>query len=224
MRPVPRHLAIIPDGNRRWARARGLAPADGHRAGVAALGPVLEAAWDAGVEVCSFWWGSPANLTRRKPEEVAVITGALNHWLAAEGVRLVAPERRFHALGRWAELCPEIRPGVEAVRAAAGPGPQALALLMAYDGRDEIRAAADARGGGGASARDFEAALWTSALPPVDLVIRTGGEPHLSAGFLLWHIAEARLHFSPLPWPAFTPDALALALREFADTERRFGA
>jgi undecaprenyl diphosphate synthase len=88
--------------------------------------------------------------------------------------------------------------------------------------RAECRAAA-ALGGAGASAVDFGAALWTGGLPPVDLVLRTGGQPHLSAGFLLWQIAEAQLYFSPLMWPDFDAAALHEALAVYAATERRLG-
>ncbi len=229
MTGVPRHVAVIPDGNRRWARARGLAPGDGHLAGIANVGAIASAAWDAGVETFTFWWGSPANLTKRSPDEVAAIVRALRDWLTGEGASLLTFRgAAFEVHGRWEELCPELRPGVEAAVGAAaeatGPAARRLVLLMAYDGREEIQAAADRLGGGGASAAHFGAATWTGGLPPVDLLIRTGGEPHLSAGFLLWGIAEAQLTFPPTLWPDYTPAALRDDLERYARTERRFGA
>lgn len=217
---APRHLALIPDGNRRWARQRGLDPSEGHRAGILHVGEVADAAFHAGVEVVTFWWGSPANLTKRRPEEVAVITGCLAAWLEGPGATLVGRHQAaFAALGRWPELCPAIGPGVEACRAAAGPGPRRLVLLMAYDGREELRAAVAASGG---DPTRFERALWTGFLPPVDLVVRTGGEPHLSAGFLAWQIGDAQLAFEEPPWPAW--NGLEQVLARFAGTERRLGA
>ena len=213
MSPVPRHVAIVPDGNRRWARARGLSPSDGHRAGIAAVGPVAAAAWAAGVEVFTFWWGSPA-----------VITGCLSEWLAGDGAALVAKGgAAFEVHGRWRELCPAIEPGLAAAEAASGPGPRRLVLLMAYDGRDELRAAADVLGGGGESAQAFGRATWTGGLPPVDLLIRTGGEPHNSAGFMAWSAADAQLAFPPVMWPDFGPSLLGEMLAGYGATERRFG-
>ena len=221
---TPRHLALIPDGNRRWARARGLGADDGHRAGIAAVGRVADAAFAAGVEVVSFWWGSPANLTRRDPAEVTGIVGALNGFLTrgADGV-LAGRGASFEAIGAWRALCPGLESGVEAAEEVAGPGPRKLVLLMGYDGRDEIRAAATALGGGGRDEATFEGALWTGHLPPVDLLIRTGGEPHLSAAFLLWRLAEAQLAFPDVLWPDFGPAQLREQLDRFASIERRFG-
>lgn len=224
---VPGHLAVIPDGNRRWAVARGLSPQEGHKAGIQVVGTIAEAAWEAGVDTFTVWWGSPANLLRRDPEEVAVITGCLRDWLAGNGASLLARQgAAFEAHGRWEELCPELRSGVDAARSAAGDGPRPrrLVLLMAYDGREEVREAAIRLGGGGPSFDAFGRATWTGGLPPVDLLIRTGGEPHLSAGFMIWGIADAQLAFPQALWPDYRPTDLADALRQYANTERRFGA
>lgn len=212
-----RHLAIIPDGNRRWARARGLPASEGHRAGISRVGEIAEAAWGAGVEVFTFWWGSPANLQLRDPDEVKVIVGVLRDWLVRSAPRLLeAHGAAFEIHGRWQELCPELGPGVRAARAASGEGPRKLVLLMAYDGRDELRAAAAAGG-------DFEAALWTGHLPDVDLVVRTGGEPHWSAAFLAWRAANAQLAFPEVRWPDFDGDTLRGLLSGQAEVARRFG-
>lgn len=218
---VPRHLAIVPDGNRRWARSQGRTATDGHRAGIRNLEPVASAAWAAGVEVFSFWWGSPANLLRRDPVEVQGIVGVLNDWLLTEAPALLSRfDARFDVYGRWRELCPELEGGVAAARAAAGAGPRRLVLLMAYDGREELAAAAAT---GAHSVETLGAALWTASLPPVDLLVRTAGEPHHSAGFLMWHLADAQLAFVEPPWPAFDPSGLKRVLEQYADTERRFG-
>jgi undecaprenyl diphosphate synthase len=221
-----RHLACIPDGNRRWARAAGRSVAEGHAAGIAAAGLWADAAFGAGVEVVSLWWGSPANLTRRSPAEVAGICAALEGWLDGAGATLLGRwEAGFDLLGRWPLLCPGIGGAAARAHRRAGTGPRRLVLLMGYDGRDELRAAAGRLGGAGASEADFGRALWTGHLPPVDLVLRTGGGAHLSAGFLLWGIAEARLRVVDALAPALGPDALRALLRaEGAADPRRYGA
>ena len=218
---VPGHLAIIPDGNRRWARSQGLEPSEGHRVGIRNTGRIAAAAWQDGVEVFSFWWGSPANLTGRDPDEVRIIIEVLNTWLTDEAPALLKDwNARFDVFGRWEELAPGITAGVEAARASAGSGPRRLVLLMAYDGREELAAAA---AHAPQSVAELADSLWTASLPPVDLILRTAGEPHLSAGFLLWHIAEAQLTFVDPPWPACTPEDLRAAFGEFAKRDRRFG-
>lgn len=221
---APGHLAVIPDGNRRWARARGMGPADGHAAGIGNVGRIADAALRRGVTTFTFWWGSPANLTKRDPREVEAIERVLGDWLDGPARPLLARHGAgFEALGRWEELCPRIAPAIRAATEVPATSGRRVVLLMAYDGREELLAAADApdrpRGDLGALA----SRLWTGHLPPVDLVVRTGGEPHLSAGFLLWQIAEAQLVFSPTMWPAYTPAALGRALDRYAKTERRHG-
>lgn len=223
MTTPPRHLALIPDGNRRWARRVGCSVRDGHAAGITRVGEITAAAWAAGVEVVTFWWGSPANLTSRSLEEVAGIVGVLEDWLQGPGSALIRTcNADFEVLGRWEELTPSLRAAVEAARSARTVGSaKKLVLLMAYDGRDELRAAAAALGGGGKDTRAFGEALWTGRLPPVDLVLRSGGESHLSAGFMLWHIAEAELAFVDLLWPDVSTDNLQTVFANRA--QRRFG-
>ena len=220
----PRHLAIIPDGNRRWARREGLPDADGHREGMQRMSAVLEHAWHRGWSHLSFWWGSPANLQQRDAAEVAIIVDCLSSWLEGPAPELLRRHNAsFHIAGRWEEMCPSLRPGVERCRQLAGDADRALMVLMGYDGRDEIRTAAAALKGAGESEAAFEAALWTAALPPVDLILRTGGEPHLSAGFLLWNIAQAQLAFLDCLWPEITSDDLDASFERYQSTQRRYG-
>lgn len=218
-----RHIALIPDGNRRWARAHGKSVADGHRAGIAAMTGALSTCFDSGAETASFWWSSPANLTRRDPEEVRRIVGVLAQWLHTDLPQLLAQyDANFVALGRWRALCPELIGPIDNV--AGKGGKRTIALLMAYDGRDEIRAAADALGGGGDSREAFERALWTGGLGPVDLLVRTGDSTHLSAAFMAWQASEARLYFAREMWPAITPARLAEIIAQAGGVERRYGA
>lgn len=216
------HLAIIPDGNRRWARARGLSVQDGHRAGVAAIDNAIRAAFDVGVEVVTFWWGSPANLTQRAPDEVRGIVGALQEWLESRAPQLLQEtQARFEAHGRIEALCPSLLPAIAHATERSGSGPRRVVLLMAYDGRDELREAASALAGG--RAESLEAGLWTGHLPDVDLLLRSGGSAHLSAGFMLWRIAEARLAFLDEPWPAVTTELLRRELEHATGQARRYG-
>ena len=232
----PRHIALIPDGNRRWARSQGLSVAQGHRAGMSALGPVAAAAWDGGAEVVTFWWGSPANLLKRDPDEVVNIIRVLAEWLPTEGVSLL---RRYNAElelgGRWRELAPALIPAVESAQQALatsldrsqGRTARKLLVLVGYDGQEEILAAAAEVGGKRADVdrAAFEAALWTGSAPPVDLIVRSAaaGEPHLSAGFMLWHIANAQLSWLPDYWPAVRPKHIHDAIEAFRGTQRRMG-
>ena len=235
----PRHVALIPDGNRRWARSRRLTVAQGHRAGMDALGPAATAAWDSGVEVVTFWWGSPANLLKRDPDEVANIIGVLADWLPAAGVELLrANDATLQLGGRWQELAAALIPAVDAAelalrRPAGSPPPsRKLLVLIGYDGQEEILDAAarvsrsgDGDGSSSVDRAAFEAALWTGAAPPVDLIVRSAaaGEPHLSAGFMLWHIANAQLSWLPEYWPAVRPDHIRRAIHSYRARERRLG-
>lgn len=217
-----RHLAIIPDGNRRWARARGLTAQEGHRAGIAAIDNAIRVAFAHDVEIVTFWWGSPANLTQRAPDEVRGIVDALREWLESRALELLSETgARFEAHGRIEELCPDLLPAIARAHQQAGAGPRRVVLLMGYDGRDELRAAASAFAAG--RCESLEAGLWTATLPDVDLLLRSGDSAHLSAGFMLWRIAEARLAFVEEPWPAVTSAILSEHLSVAAGQSRRYG-
>ena len=152
--------------------------------------------------------------------DLEAIAGVLNEWLVGQASALLTRwDARFDVYGRWEALCPEIGEGVAAARRTAGS--RRFVLLMAYDGREELVAAASK---GPSNLEEMGRGLWTGDLPPVDLLVRTGGEPHLSAGFMLWHLAEAQLAFEPALWPEFDEAALTAVLARYAATARRFGA
>ncbi len=219
-----RHVAMIPDGNRRWARERGLRPEEGHTTGLAIMSELVSCAFENGVKVFTFWWGSPANLTKRDPEEVAHIVACLDAWLRGSAPALLARwDASFSIHGLWAELCPQLRGAVDIATQAQGGDSRQLVVLMGYSGHDEIRAAVqEATTAGTASA--FEKRLWTADHPPVDLVIRTGLARHLSAGFMLWSIGEASIVFAEMMWPDYTVDDLREHLDWYAAEDRRYGA
>jgi undecaprenyl diphosphate synthase len=221
---APSHVAIIMDGNGRWAEARGLPRLAGHRQGAVAVRRTVEAAARLGVRTLTLFAFSADNW-KRPPREVAGLLHLFRRYLAAETPALVRRSIRLSVMGRRDRLPASLRAAVKAAeRATAGGRRLHLRLAIDYSGRDAILAAAG-RGGAGSRA-DFARRLGLSTgggAPDVDLLIRTGGERRLS-DFLLWESAYAELYFTSLPWPEFGASELGAAVREFHARERRFGA
>jgi undecaprenyl diphosphate synthase len=211
------HIAIIMDGNGRWALGRGLPRVAGHRAGAEAVRRVVEAAPELGIGVLTLFAFSADNW-RRPPAEVAALMALFGRFLEAETARCVEHGVRLEVIGRRDRLDESLRRAMARTEAitAAGAGLR-LRLAVDYSGRDAILAAAKELP---ALSRD---ALGVALGPPVDLLIRTGGERRLS-DFLLWECAYAELIFSRRMWPDFAAEDLAGAVREFRGRERRFGA
>jgi len=230
--PPPRHVAIIMDGNGRWAAARGLPRIAGHRAGAAAVRRTIEAAIDQGVQWLTLYAFSSENW-RRPATEVSALTGLLRHYLRSELAELTANGVRLRVIGERERFDADIRADLEqAERDTAVNTRLNLTVALSYGGRAEIVAAARAvaegaqRGLLDPRALDeaaFGRLLFTADTPDPDLVIRTSGEQRLS-NFLLWQSAYAELVFQDVLWPDFGAPHLAAALAEFARRERRFGA
>ncbi|MGF1658359.1 MAG: polyprenyl diphosphate synthase [Rubrimonas sp.] len=231
-RMVPRHVAVIMDGNGRWAAKRGLPRLAGHRRGVEALRGVVEACPDFGVETLTLYAFSTENW-RRPPDEVHGLMQLFRRYLRREAAELAEKGVRVRFIGDRAALAPDIRALMAGVEERTALG-ERLTVVMAinYGGRADILAAARALAADAArGARDpaevdeatFEAALQTAGLPELDLVIRTSGEQRIS-NFLLWQAAYAEFVFAPELWPDFDRDAFARALAAFGARERRFGA
>ena len=228
---VPRHVAIIMDGNGRWAKARGLPRAAGHRQGAEAARKVLRAAGEAGVECLTLYAFSSENW-RRPEDEINDLMGLLRLYIGRELGALHKEGIRIKILGDHSAFSPETARLVEeAVARTAGNARMTLAIALNYGSRLELVKAAQslaARAVAGeilAAEIDegaVEAALDTADLPPLDLLIRTSGEHRLS-NFLLWQAAYAELLFVDTLWPDFDGDALRAALVAFAGRERRFG-
>lgn len=214
----PRHVAIIMDGNGRWATSRQLPRPAGHRAGVESLKRVVRAAPDQGIEILTVFAFSSANW-RRPVEEVEALMHLLAEYLDSETEELVRDGVRLSILGRRDRLLPALVAEIERSEAATQFG-DALHLRVAidYSARDAIWRAAC-----GATSRENFAARVTDDAPDVDLVIRTGGEQRLS-DFLLWECAFAELYFTGLTWPEFGEAELANAMEAFRARDRRFGA
>ncbi|CAN5833191.1 isoprenyl transferase [soil metagenome] len=224
---LPRHVAIIMDGNRRWARERGLPEAEGHAAGVQAVRPIVEHAVRRGVGVLSIFAFSRENWGRAS-HEVDTLIGLLEATIRDQTPRLVEEGVRIHMLGRTDELPPPTRASIEEALAATAEG-QRMVLNVAfnYSSRaeivDAVRASlAEGRGAAELDEASLDAHLYTAGLPEPDLLIRTGGDKRIS-NFLLWQAAYAELYFCDVFWPDFGPPELDAALAEFARRSRRFG-
>jgi len=224
---VPRHVAIIMDGNGRWAKARGLPRSAGHRAGAEAARAALRAAGEAGVECLTLFAFSSENW-RRPATEIAEITGLLRFYIGRELDALHREGVCLKILGDHRAFPSDVAAMVdEAVERTAGNRRMTLAVALNYGGRAEIVEACRrlAENGLAPEAIDeasFEAQLFTHELPPLDLLIRTSGEQRLS-NFLLWQAAYAELLFLDVLWPDFDEAAMGEALERFASRERRYG-
>ena len=228
---VPRHVAIIMDGNGRWAKARGLPRVAGHRQGAEAARAVLRAAGEAGVECLTLYAFSSENW-RRPETEINDLMGLLRLYISAELNALHREGIRIRILGDHRAFPPDVAKLVDAaVAKTAGNSRMTLAIALNYGSRAELVHAAQklaARVSAGEIEADrideamLDASLYTSDLPPLDLLIRTSGERRLS-NFLLWQSAYAELLFVDTLWPDFGGDELRAALADFASRERRYG-
>jgi undecaprenyl diphosphate synthase len=228
---VPRHVAIIMDGNGRWAKARGLPRAAGHRQGAEAARKVLRAAGEAGVQCLTLYAFSSENW-RRPETEINDLMGLLRFYIGSELNALHKEGIRLRILGDHNAFPADVAKLVdEAVERTAGNERMTVAIALNYGARAELVNAARglaARVAAGTLAPEaidealIDASLDTAGLPPLDLVIRTSGECRLS-NFLLWQAAYAELLFVDRLWPEFDGDALREALADYARRERRFG-
>jgi len=224
---LPRHVAIIMDGNRRWARQRDLPELDGHAAGVEAIRELLRHAVRRGVPVLTLYAFSRENWAR-PDEEVTGLFGLLEAAIRSETEELRAQGVRIRLLGRLDELPDATRASIaEAIDETAGGARLLLNIAFNYAGRTEIvdafrRLVADGTPADQIDEAAISSALYTAGLPDPDLVIRTGGEQRLS-NFLIWQSAYAEFYSSDALWPDFGPAAFDDALLEFASRHRRFG-
>lgn len=224
---APLHVAIIMDGNGRWATARALARVAGHRRGALAVRRAVEAAPKLGVGTLTLYAFSSDNW-QRPPREVATLMQLFHEYLRKETAECAAKGIRISVIGRRDRLAPALRREIEAAERATARG-RALLLRIAvdYSARDAIlRAARRLKPGRETTREEFSRLLaktiHSPACPDVDLLIRTGGEQRLS-DFLLWECAYAELYFSPRMWPDFEAADLQAALDAFHSRERRFG-
>jgi undecaprenyl diphosphate synthase len=229
---VPAHVAIIMDGNGRWAASRHLPRLAGHREGARAVRRTIEAAIDSGVGWLTLYAFSSENW-RRPIAEVLDLTGLLRHYLKTEIQELQQNGVRLRIIGDRTRFDPDIRDGLEqAERETSHNTRLNLTMALSYGGRTELLAAARAAAAAARAGQldldsldegGFEKFLSTAGMPDPDLIVRTSGEQRLS-NFLLWQAAYAELVFQDVYWPDYGADSFQAALAVYAGRERRFGA
>lgn len=220
---MPRHVAIIMDGNGRWAKKRLLPRAMGHKRGVETVRNIVRAAGELGLETLSLYAFSSENW-KRPEDEISDLMGLMRDFIKSDLDEFAANDVRLKILGNYKALSPDIVEMLEESIARTSKNSRTtLAVALNYGSQDEIvRAARAAAAQGEISASSIEANLDTAGLPPLDLLIRTSGEQRLS-NFMLWQAAYAEFWFTETLWPDFSKEELAVALHEFARRERRYG-
>jgi undecaprenyl diphosphate synthase len=231
-KPVPAHVAVIMDGNGRWARARGLPRSAGHRQGAEAVRRAVRGAGEMGVGYLTLF-GFSAENWKRPAGEVDELMWLLRRYLQSEIAELHKNDVRLRVIGERARLPGDVvRLIADAERATRANGGITVTLALNYGGRQEIAAAArrlaEQAAVGALHAEEIDAArfgaeLSTAGMPDPDMLIRTSGEQRIS-NFLLWQCAYSELVFLDKLWPDFAEDDLAAAVREYQSRERRYGA
>lgn len=227
------HIAFILDGNRRWARKRGLPPYLGHQQGARTLEKLIEASSELTIPYLTFWGGSVANLTQRSRQEIKKLWEVYEEYFAKLLTKKELQEKdiRIRVLGNWQRYLPK---KLQAIFSALNENTKKhrtyhLTFLIAYDGKEEMKEAITRikkqEIKGRITENLIKQNLWTGELPEVDLVIRTGVEndPHWSSGFMMWHCANSQFYFTETLWPDFTKEELQEAIRDFQRRERRLG-
>lgn len=233
---LPGHVAIVPDGNRRWAREKGIAEWRGHLEGAKRAEEQVQAALDLGLKCLSWWGGSWSNLTERSKTEIRNLFSIYEKYFR----RLIKTKEiyqyqvKVRVIGRWPEILPKkcIQTIEELVEATQNHKERMLNFMIAYDGQDEMLSAINdilkqSRKDKKLKATPelLEKSLWTQGLPPVDLLIRTGSsaDPHNSAGFMMWLTANSQLYFPKGYYPEFGRQEFIKAIKNYQQRERRLG-
>ena len=227
---LPRHVAVIMDGNGRWAESRGLPRIAGHHAAVEAVRDTVAAAGEIGIDFLTLYTFSIENWNRPK-DEVDALMALLENTLNTEALELAKNNVRLETIGRVGDLPPSVQDAIDgAKRRLAHNTGLTLVLALSYGGRaelaDAVRSLVDAvrAGGNGADIEEatIERHLYTRDHPDPDLLIRTSGEMRIS-NFLLWQLAYSELWFTDVLWPDFRRVHLLRGIREYQERERRFG-
>ncbi len=228
---VPSHVAVIMDGNGRWAGQRGLPRHVGHREGMKAVREVVEGSIEAGVDILTLFAFSTENW-KRPPKEISALMGLLQVYARKEQAELRRQGVEVHVLGDLDRVDEHTRRSVHEIEAGTRGGTTLrLNLMISYGGREELvrasRTLARRVRAGELEPTDIDDAalrdtLFTRGLPDPDLLIRTSGE-HRISNFMLWQLAYTELHISPVCWPSFDRDHLFEALLDYQRRDRRFG-
>jgi undecaprenyl diphosphate synthase len=222
------HLAIIMDGNARWAEAKGISKIEGHKAGAEAAKELLNFAPEFGIKTITLYAFSSENWARPK-DEVDYLMSLLKFYINREGANLSKNKIRMRVIGDRTRLSNDVKEQIEKIEQNTKDNDEFnLNIALSYGSRQEIERATlnfaeDYKNGKvGGDTIDFNKYLYTSGLPDPDLLIRTGGDFRLS-NFLLWQCAYTELYFTKTLWPDFNKAELAKAVEEFSSRERRFG-
>ncbi len=226
---VPHHVVIIPDGNRRYAKNLGKEPWYGHEVGAKNTETLIKKAHQLGVKELSFWGSSLENLKKRPFEETRALLRIYETYFQEllENQDIHENKVRVRFIGRWAEQFPESLKKIlmKIEKETLEYDQYGLNFFLAYSGDDDmLQAVKTLSESQSPVTRDsLKAALMTRELPSVDYLIRTGGEPHLSAGFMMWDVANSELFFSEALYPAFDEKAFEEAILEYENRGRRHG-
>ncbi|WP_288418300.1 polyprenyl diphosphate synthase [uncultured Novosphingobium sp.] len=221
--PKARHVAIIMDGNGRWAKKRFLPRAMGHQRGVEAVRRVVKGAREFGLEALTIYAFSTENW-RRPEDEVSDLMTLMKRFILSDLDEIAQANVKLKIIGDYKAFKPDVVELIEgALSRTAGNTGTTLAVALNYGSHDEIaRAATAAAAKGPITPATIAAELDTADLPPLDLLIRTSGEERLS-NFLLWQVAYAEFYFTDVLWPDFTAEHLRAAIDTFEKRERRYG-
>jgi undecaprenyl diphosphate synthase len=231
-RKLPKHVAIIMDGNGRWAKAHSLGRIRGHEAGADSVREIVRANRELGIAFLTLYAFSEENWKRPK-FEIQALMGLLKRFLKSELQEMLENGIRFQTIGRTRKLPKDVQKALEqTAEKTAANGDMVLTLALSYGGRQEICDTVQELGrkieAGELTAQDitedlFSKALYTSGMPDPDLLIRTSGEYRIS-NFLLWQLAYTEIYNTPIHWPDFRKEAYYEALEDYQKRERRFGA
>ncbi|AKH41887.1 undecaprenyl diphosphate synthase [Altererythrobacter atlanticus] len=217
-----RHVAVIMDGNGRWAKRRHLPRAMGHRKGVEAVRALVRGLEPLGIDCLTLYAFSSENW-KRPEDEISDLMGLMRRFIKSDLPEFIANDVRLRIIGDYKALDADIVEMLDDALARTAKGRRTLAVALNYGSQQEIaRAAAKAAAQGEVTVESIAAHLDTADLPPLDLLVRTSGEVRLS-NFLLWQAAYAEMWFTDVLWPDFTLAHLEEALESFAGRERRFG-
>ena len=229
METIPHHVVIIPDGNRRYAKSLGREPWYGHELGAKNTENLIKKAHALGIRELSFWGSSLENLKKRPLEETRALLRIYETYFKEllRNTDIHESKVRVRLIGRWREQFPEGLKKIlfEIEEATREYDQYGLNFFLAYSGDDDMLQAVKALSlsKDEVTRESLKAALMTAELPPVDYMIRTGGDAHLSAGFMMWDTANSELFFSDLFYPAFEEKAFEEAILDFGKRARRHG-
>ncbi len=229
---LPRHVVVIPDGNRRWAKEKGLQPWDGHEEGAKNFEKILTESLKLGVKCLSIWGSSTDNLTKRPLKETRALLDIYSRYIKRmlDGKEIYENEVQVNFIGRWEEQFPEkLKKLINEVKERTkNYKKRMLNLLLAYSGTDEMLEAIQQihdkySGTIKITPEIVKENLFTRDLPAVDFLIRTGGEPHNSTGLMMWDMADAQYYFTKVKFPDFDEKRYEEAIEDFTSRQRRFG-